>query len=56
MVFKEAVARLFKNVYICRSCKKKIRADPEKIRLKKVVCPRCGSRDFRPKRKEIKRT
>ena len=50
----EASARLFGRVFVCKRCKKKLRADPAKIRAKKIVCPRCGSKDFRPKKKEKK--
>ncbi len=50
----EATARLFHRVWICRKCKKKIRADGSKIRARKILCPKCGSRDFRAKRKEKK--
>ncbi len=47
-----AAARLFDRVFVCRVCKKKIRADPAKVRAGKVKCPKCGSRALRPKRKE----
>ena len=53
--FPEADARLFKNVFVCRRCKSKIRAIPQKVKLKKVKCRKCGSKALRPKRKEHKK-
>lgn len=50
----EAVARLFQNVWICRRCKKKIRADILKIKSGNVKCPKCGQSSFRQKSKEKK--
>jgi len=50
----EAIARLYKRVYVCRKCKSKIRADPLKVMLGKVRCRKCGSTALRPKRKERK--
>jgi len=47
-----AASRLFHRVFVCRVCKKKLRADPAKVRAGKVKCPKCGSRALRPKRKE----
>jgi len=53
--FKEAEARLFKNVYVCKRCKTKLRADPEDVRRGKVKCRKCGSKALRLKHKELKR-
>lgn len=53
--FKEAEARIFKNIFVCRQCKSKVRADPQKVRLGKVRCRKCGSRNLRPKKKEVKK-
>ncbi|MEK6873056.1 MAG: hypothetical protein AABW90_03530 [Nanoarchaeota archaeon] len=47
-----AQARLFKNVFVCKNCKSKIRADPRKILEKKVRCRKCLRKDFRPIRKK----
>ncbi|MCD6547321.1 MAG: 50S ribosomal protein L40e [Nanoarchaeota archaeon] len=52
--FKEAVERLFTNVFVCRVCKSKIRADPQKVKLGKVKCRKCYSKQLRPKHKEVK--
>jgi ribosomal protein L40E len=52
--FKEATERIFTNVFVCRACKKKIRADPLKVRLGKVKCRKCKSKKLRPKHKEVK--
>jgi len=50
--FKEAMDRLFKRVYICRKCKTKIKASPQKVLLGKVKCRRCGSKALRTRRKK----
>jgi len=42
-----AQKRLFHNVFICRSCGSKIRADPKKIIEGKVKCRKCKKRAFR---------
>jgi len=47
-----AQARLFRNVFICKRCKTKIRSSPVKIIEKKVKCRRCHSRNFRPIKKK----
>ena len=54
MKIPEAEARLFKRVFICRKCKAKIKADSAKIRAKRILCRKCGSRDFKIKTKEKK--
>ena len=46
----EAMNRLFRNVFVCRNCKSKIRTDPIKVQQGKVSCRKCGSKDLRPKR------
>lgn len=52
--FKEAMDRIFKNVFVCRVCKSKIRADPLKVRLGLVKCRKCKSKKLRVKHKEVK--
>jgi DNA-directed RNA polymerase subunit RPC12/RpoP len=52
-VFPEAMQRLFFRVYVCRKCKRKLRADPAKVRAGKVKCRYCGSRALRPKRRPL---
>ena len=52
--FPEAVARLYKRVFVCKKCKSKIRTDYSRVRDKKVKCRKCGSKDLRPKKKEKK--
>jgi len=49
---KEAQNRLFKNVFICKKCKAKIRAEPRKIIEGKIKCRKCKSKAFRPLRKK----
>lgn len=48
----EVARRLFDRVFVCVKCKANIRADPEKVRVGKVKCRRCGSKMLRPKAKE----
>ena len=43
-------ARLFKNVFVCRDCKHKIRALARKVAEGKVRCRHCGGKNLRPKR------
>jgi len=50
--FEEAAIRKQKNVFICRSCKSKIRAPSLKVAQKKVSCRSCDSKKLRPKRKK----
>lgn len=47
-----AQTRLFKNIFVCKNCKSKIRAESKKIITGKVRCRKCGGKDFRPKRKK----
>jgi len=47
-----AQARLYKNMFVCKNCKIKLRADPRKIIEKKVRCRKCLKKDFRPVRKK----
>jgi formylmethanofuran dehydrogenase subunit E len=44
--------RLFKNIFICKNCKSKIRAEPRKILEGKVRCRKCLKKSFRPVRKK----
>ncbi|MBL7051207.1 50S ribosomal protein L40e [Candidatus Woesearchaeota archaeon] len=48
----EAEARLFKNIFVCKKCKTKIRADPSKIRAEKIKCRGCNGKAFRPIKKK----
>jgi len=50
--FPEAINRIIGRVYVCRKCKTKIRASPQKVLLKKIKCRRCSSKALRPKRKK----
>jgi len=47
-----AQTRLFKNIFICKKCKSKIKADSRKIIAGKVRCRKCGGNAFRPRRKK----
>ncbi|MBS3085726.1 50S ribosomal protein L40e [Candidatus Pacearchaeota archaeon] len=48
----EAQHRLFKNVFVCKRCHSKIRADPRKILEGKIKCRKCKTKAFRPLRKK----
>jgi len=48
---KEAQNRLFKNIFVCKKCHSKIRADPQKILKGKVRCRKCKGTAFRPLKK-----
>ena len=51
--FPEADKRLFKNVFVCRRTKRKIRADPLKVVQKKVRGRgKNATRNLRPLRKK----
>ena len=47
-----AQSRLFKNIFICKRCSAKIRADARKIIEGQIKCRGCGSKAFRQKRKK----
>ncbi|MBS3055574.1 MAG: 50S ribosomal protein L40e [Candidatus Aenigmarchaeota archaeon] len=51
--YPEAMARLYLRVYVCRVCKTKRKADPIKVKLRKIKCRRCGSKQLRPKRRPL---
>ena len=42
-----AQQRLFRNVFVCKDCSKKVRTQPVRVIAGKIKCPRCGSRSFR---------
>jgi len=48
----EAHNRLFKNVFVCKKCQSKARADPQKILKGKVKCRKCARTAFRPLKKK----
>jgi len=48
----EAQNRMFKNVFVCKKCQTKVRADPQKILKGKVKCRKCKKKAFRPLRKK----
>ena len=49
--FPEATKRIFGNVFVCRKCKTKCRADYAKILKGKVHCKNCSSLALRPIKK-----
>ena len=48
----EAQNRLFKNVFVCKKCQSKIRAEPLKILEGKIKCRKCKKKAFRPIKKK----
>lgn len=48
----EAEARLHKNVFVCKNCKRKVRAQPLKVIAGKARCRHCKSNALRPVRKK----
>jgi ribosomal protein L40E len=46
-----AQARLFRNVWVCRNCHTKIRAEARKIIEGYVKCRKCHGKAFKPLRK-----
>ena len=48
----EAQARLYKNVFVCKKCKTKVRAPNIKILQNKIKCKRCEGKSFRAVRKK----
>ena len=50
--FQEAEARLFRNMFVCRKCKSKIRAPNMKVIQGKISCRKCGSSQLKPVRKK----
>ncbi len=50
--FQEAELRLFKNVFVCKKCKSKIKAPNMKVIAGKISCRKCGSKQLRPVRKK----
>jgi ribosomal protein L40E len=50
--FPEAEARLFKNIFVCRICKSKIRTTNLRVIAKKTACRKCSSKVLKPVRKK----
>lgn len=50
--FPEAEVRKFRNVFVCRNCKQKLRASNLKILAGRVTCKKCGGHAFRRVRKK----
>lgn len=50
--FEEAAKRLFRDIYVCRKCKTKIRASSMKVMAGKISCRKCGGKALRPLRKK----
>ena len=50
--FDEAMARLFKNKFICKVCKSAVRAPNMKVIEGKISCRKCKSKSLRTVRKK----
>ena len=48
----EAQNRIFRNIFVCKNCNTKIRADAQRILKGKVKCRKCKKKAFRPLRKK----
>lgn len=48
----EADERMYKDIFICRKCKSKIRAINMKVSLGRAKCRKCNSKSLRPVRKK----
>jgi len=48
----EAQNRLFKNIFICKNCQSRVRAEPLKILEGKIRCRKCKKRAFRSIKKK----
>ncbi len=51
-IFQEAINRLFANIYVCKVCKSKIRAQSLKVQAGKVSCRKCNSKRLRTVRRK----
>ncbi len=50
--FPEAQVRMYKNVFVCRRCKTKIRAPTLKVIAGKIKCRKCAGKILRPIKKK----
>ena len=50
--FPEANARLHKDMFVCRKCKRKMRTNNMKVLQGKISCRKCGSKALRVVRKK----
>ncbi len=50
--FPEAQTRLYKNIFVCKVCKAKIRAPNMKVIQGKILCRNCKSKALRTVRKK----
>ena len=48
--------RLYKNVYVCMRCKRKVKVDAYKVKQGKAKCRKCGHKALRLKAKERRGT
>jgi len=50
--FEEAELRMFKNIFVCKRCKSKMRAPSLKVAAGKIRCRSCGADTLRPIKKK----
>tara|TARA_Y100000310_G_scaffold167546_1_gene167336 strand:+ start:5486 stop:5647 length:162 start_codon:yes stop_codon:yes gene_type:complete len=48
----EAQNRLFKDVFVCKKCQTKMKANPIRILEGKIKCRKCKKKAFRPIKKK----
>ncbi len=53
--FKEAEARLYEDIYVCKKCESKVRVPISKFLAGKAVCRKCGHKGLRPVRRISKK-
>lgn len=50
--FPEAEARLYRNIFVCKDCKTKFRAQQMKVLAGKIQCRKCSGKSLRVVRKK----
>lgn len=53
--FKEADARLYKDMYVCKKCENKVRVARNKVLAGKASCRKCMGKAVRPVRKKVQK-
>ncbi len=49
--FDAAINRLFNRIFVCKNCKTKVKTDMSRVLMRKISCKNCGSKHFRPIKK-----
>jgi DNA-directed RNA polymerase subunit RPC12/RpoP len=48
-----AQARLFKNVFVCKGCGTKLKAESRRITEGSIKCRNCNGKIFKPKSRKV---